>query len=57
MKERLNVHREIERENARKIREWKEHPHTWREQVETRLTNLRVAETAMQELREMGVIA
>ena len=57
MTERLNVPREIVGSNARKLREWQESPHTWREQVETRLLNLRIAEDAMQELREMGAIA
>ena len=56
-KERIKVHAEIERENARKLREWKESPHTWREQVETRLTNLQIADEAMREIIESGVVA
>lgn len=59
MKERLKVHADIERENARKLRVWEESKdsYTWREQVEIRLMNLRIAEEALQEMREMGVIA
>lgn len=59
MKERLKVHADIERENARKQRVWEESKasYTWREQVEIRLLNLRIAEEALQEMREMGVIA
>ena len=49
------MHKQIVRENARKVQEWREHPHTWKEQVETRLLNLRIADEAMQEMREMGV--
>lgn len=56
-KERLQAHVQIVRENERKLREWRELPHTWREQVETRLLNLRIAEEAMREMREAGVVA
>ena len=59
IKERLKVHADIERENARKLRVWEEskYSYTWREQVEIRLLNLRIADEALQEMREMGVIA
>jgi hypothetical protein len=57
MKERLTMHAQIERENARKLADWKEYPKTWREQVETRLLNLRIAEEELQAMREMGVIS
>ena len=56
-KEKVRVHIQIERENARKRREWAEYPHTWREQVETRLLNLRIAEEELQRMVEMGVIS
>ena len=56
MKERLTVHAQIERENARKLREWKEYPHTWAEIVETRLMNLEIAMEEMRKMEEMGVI-
>ena len=56
-KERLNVHVQIERENARKLRDWQEQPKTWKEQVETKLMNLEIAEEAMREMIEMGVVA
>ena len=49
-KERIKVHVQIERENARKLREWKN-----REEI--RLLNLRIAEEEMRKLEEMGVIA
>ena len=54
-KERIKVHAEIVRENARKLREWEEFPHTWREQVKTRLLNLQIAKDAMREMEELGV--
>lgn len=56
MHERLTVHRQIERENARKLRDWMEYPHTWKEQVETRLMNLRLADEELQVMIDMGVI-
>ena len=55
MKERLKVHKEIVDSNARKQQDWKEYPHTWREQVETRLVNLEIAKEAMRDMEEMGV--
>ena len=48
-KERLQVHAEIERENARKLREWKQ-------MVETRLTNLRLAAEEMRKLEKEGAL-
>ena len=54
-KERMEMHKQIARENARKVREWRESPRTWTEQVETRLLNLRIADDEAQKLREMGV--
>ena len=57
LKEKLKVHAEIERQNRAKLEAWKEYPKTWREQVETRLMNLRLAEEALEEMREMGVIS
>ena len=49
------MHKQIVRENARKLREWRDAPRTWAEQVETRLLNLRIADDEAQKLREMGV--
>ena len=49
------MHKQIVRENARKVQEWREAPRTWTEQVETRLLNLRMADEEAQKLREMGV--
>lgn len=46
-KEKLEVHVQIERENARKQREWQER----------RELNERIAEEAMRQMEEMGVIA
>ena len=57
VKQKLEMHKRIVRENARKLQEWQEAPKTWKEQVETRLANLRIADEAMQEMREMGVVA
>lgn len=57
MHEMVTVHGQIERENARKLREWMEHPHTWAEQVDTRLANLRLADDEISAMRKMGVIA
>ena len=54
-KERLDIHVQIERENARKLQEWEEQPKTWKEQVETKLMNLELAEEAMREMEEMEV--
>ena len=34
-----------------------EQPKTWKEQVETKLMNLEIAEEAMREMIEMGVVA
>lgn len=56
-KEKLQIHVQIECENARKLQEWKEYPKTWKEQVETRLMNLELAEEAMRDMIEMGVIS
>ena len=56
-KEKLKVHVQIERENARKLREWQEQPKTWKEQVETKLMNLELANEAMREMIEMGVVS
>ena len=56
-KEKLQIHVQIERENARKLQEWKEYPKTWKEQVETKLMNLEIAEEAMREMIDMGVVA
>lgn len=57
MHEMVTVHGQIERENARKLREWMEQPHTWAEQVDTRLANLRLADDEISAMRKMGVIA
>ena len=55
-KQKLEMHKRIVQGNARKLRDWREYPKTWKEQVETRLLNLRIAEEALQEMRDMGVI-
>lgn len=56
-KQKLEMHKRIVRENERKLREWQEYPKTWREQVGTRLMNLELANEAIREMIEMGVIA
>ena len=54
MKEMLKVHREIERENARKLLKWKRREAFKRD---IRRLNEQIAEEALKELKEMGVIA
>ena len=56
-KQKLETHKQIVQENERKLREWQGYPKTWREQVETRLMNLELANEAIREMIEMGVIA
>lgn len=50
MKERLKVHREIDRKNREKFQAWKE-----REEI--RELNKRIAEEELDAMRAMGVIA
>ena len=59
LKEKLKIHAQIERDNDRKLREWEERKdsYTWKEQVEIRLMNLEIADEAMREMVEMGVVA
>lgn len=49
-KQKLEMHKQIVRQNSRKLREWKN-----REAI--RLLNIRIAEEEMRKIEEMGVFA